>query len=508
VQVPPPEGDPPPWPPELGPDWVREFLSKGAASFSPRAALHASVLREELPVVDAALAWEAGLGAWRLDGVKVGPTAREPGPGSAVATLPSSEQGLRVAQDWPSSFYADRDGVAWESRLGRWSRLGPLRALLPLIALRHAAGSPLAVVHAGPGSGEALARALRAEPVDLGTTDRWWLGSGARVEESAEHTRALVSDTARLVRAVQAVGERAATVVAVTPKVTEAPLADAPAGDSELVLDAGRKPGLAQRVAVGGRWVEELVVRGTTAKATRWVRVSGAEPAALSASARAWLATQHARRDPRDTAGRAALTERLLARGYAVHDAVIEAEALVGGLQFPDPRPPDDPWIAVGAFQYLGLWPHGWQLGADARAAGAVPLAYGPGDEVWVVFPDGSVGWQEMVAMAAPVVVADGPVPWLERLLRDCAAPVPLAKLPGRHGSLLAASLGCAPVPEATDGVEAWWAAEGIDLSEAVDLQAAMDGEPAPGFATMVRASRSASKRARAALRAAALDGP
>ncbi len=502
--VPPAEGAPPPWPTELGPDFVCAFLATAKAGHHSRAALHAALLGEGLPAPAAVLAWEAGLGAWRVDGVTIGSAAREPGPGPSVATLPSGERVLRVATDWPSSFHGDGEGVAWELRLGRWSQVGPLRALLPLLALRHAAGSPFAAVDAGPGHGEVLARALRADPVALGTADRWWLGSGARVEESAGHTRVVVTDTAKLVTAVRAVGEHAATVVATSPKVTEAPFAEAPAGGSELALDAGRKPGLVQRVAVAGRLVEELVLRGTTAKSTRWVRVSGAEPPAVSESARTWLAEQHARRDPRDTADAPALAERLLARGYTVHDAALEAEALVGGLQFPDPQLPDEPWIAVGAFQYLTLWPQGWALGAEVRAAGAIPLAYGPGDGVWVVFPDGSVGWQEMVAMAAPVVVADGVLPWLERLIRACATPQPLAELPGRQGAALAAALGCAPVPAATDGVGAWWTGDGIDLSEGVDLQAAVDGAPEPGIVTSVRAARRAAKRVGAVLRAAA----
>jgi hypothetical protein len=494
-----PQGAPPPWPAALGPAWLQAWLAAGKCTPATRPALHAALDREGLPLHEAVLAWEVSVGGWTCGGVTIGSEARRFEHVPRAATLPNGDRGLLVAQDWPSHFYGDSQGIAWEQRLARWSRVGPLRALLPLLALRHAAGAPFATLEAGTGQAEALARALGAEPVELDTRDRWWLGDGVLIDEDATRARAAVSDVQRLVAAARA--SAGATVRAASPKVTERPLIEAPEGTSGLAIDAGRKPSLVQRIAVDGVLVEELVARGATPKLTRWVQVSGAEPSALSPFARAWLAARKATRDPRDTSSPEALRGRITARGYIPHEAALRAEALVGGLRFPDPRHAEEPWFSVGAWQSLGLWPLGWSLDEASRAAGAVPLASGPGDDVWMVFPDGSIGWQEKVAMPRPVLQARDALPWLERLIRERANPVPIARRPGRHGHAFAAALGCAPVPEATDALGAWWTGDGVSVSETLDAQAALDGDASPGVVTCVRADKSAAKRVRNAIR-------
>ncbi|MCB9688401.1 MAG: hypothetical protein H6735_25400, partial [Alphaproteobacteria bacterium] len=493
------DGDPPSWPEELGPDWLRAWVATANVTWRSRATHHAALRAAELPVAPPVVAWEAGLGGWRVSATSVGHQACWGDPSRGATRLPSGEEVLLVGADWPSRFYGAADGGVWEQALGTWRALGPLDALRPLLALRQAAGTPLATLSWPVAVGDRAAAALKASSVSLGTTQRWWLGRGVRIDEDDTGTRVVASTVAALVAALAAV-EGAPTVAAASPRVTELPRAEAPAGESGLEVVGGKKPELVVREALGGRLVEEVVFRGTTARATRWVRVSGAEPSCLSERARAWLAERGARLDPRETAGPEALAARIVERGYAASAAASRSEAAVGGLSFPDPRAgTDEPWIAVGTFAYLGLWPSGWSLADEEREGGVVPLAYGPGDGVWVLFADGGIGWQEMVAMPAPVRVADGVVPWLERVVRTLASPEPQATLPGRRGAELAAALGCDPVPEATDAVEAWWSAPGIEVSEEVDSGAAMEGED--GVVTRVRAAKTAKKRVTAALR-------
>ncbi|MCA9492214.1 MAG: hypothetical protein KC621_19915, partial [Myxococcales bacterium] len=498
VKVPRVDGEPPRWPDELGPAWLRSWVEEAITTWRPRADHHATLLAAGLPAADPVVAWEAGMGGWRVSATSVGQQACWGDPTTGHQQLPDGEVALLVGSDWPSTFFASADGTLWERALGRWSALGPVQALRPLLALRSAAGTPLATVSFDGAVGDAVAAALGAESVDLGTSQRWWLGQGVRMDEDASGTRVVASTTAALVASLDAGGP--ARVTAASPRVKELPLAEAPRGDGGLEVERGKKPGLVIREAVGGTVVEEVVIRGTTARATRWIAVSGAEPACLSERARTWLAERKARSDRRLTASADALGARLAELGYAASSAAVRAEELVGGLSFPDPRAEsDEPWITLGTLSYLSVWPEGWSLGDAERDAGTVPLAYGPGDGVWVLFADGGVGWQEMVAMPGPVRVADDVVPWLERVIRTLASPEPLKTFEGRRGVALAETLGCVPVPEATDGVEAWWSGEGVEVSEEVDLGAAMEREER--VVTRVRAVRSAKKRVTAALR-------
>ena len=148
---------------------------------------------------------------------------------------------------------------------------------------------------------------------------------------------------------------------------------------------------------------------------------------------------------------------RLVARGAPAWDALVRIEMQLGGLRGADPRDERELWVQIehGAARLLDGEPH-------VVVGGYSPI-------LWLVRESGRV--VELDELGERFYESDSLVHRLEQLaLFDSG--VPARRYEGARGEALAARLGLAPIPEASDSMQRYWGTGGsrFETSEGVQV--------------------------------------